>query len=436
MASSNNKCAGCRQHISDRYFLSCSICKETYDIQCANVPLLRFNNTMTKQHKSNWKCPLCSSKMAKTNNSNTPVRNEHDYDDEEHVLNVNKNRHQRRQAISPVGGESMISFEGDTLLEDSVQTIDLENNTIPNSPRTVLRNQATLEQINTLIQQNLQQNNTSFLQAIQNTIQKEIENALKHLQIDFKHNIDSIKLNQIATEKNISALEQKIVSLQNENSKLQKENKEIKEDLNSIKAYIYKISPEKIEGKTDTHVVLHGLTSQCEETDDELIDKVSYIFQEVLHIDISRYIEEITFIGKGGTRRPLKIELRNKRLRKHILLNSSYFREVGLSVTEYLTEPELKQRRELIQALQKARKSGQHAIIKNNKLMINGRQSSETDHRDELPNMRNVETHTQMNIEHSKYINAIQKQKNDKDTNDSINNETNHSSSKKNHSFR
>lgn len=394
---------------------------------------------MTKQHKLNWKCPLCCSKTAKSDNSNTPVRK--DYDEAEYDMYVNKKRPQRCQATSPVG-DSLISLEGDTLLENSVQKIDLENCTTPNSQKSVTSNQATLEQISLLIQQNLEQNNKSILQAIQNTIQIEIENALKDLKIDFKQNIDNIKLNQIASGKNITALEQKIESLQNENLKLQKENKKIQEDLNSIKAHIYKISPEKVEGKNESHVVLHGLSSYYKESEDELIDRVSYIFQDVLQLDISRYIEEVAFIGKRGTCRPLKIELRNKRLIKHILLNSAYFRDVGLGVTEYLSEPELKQRRELMKELQKARKNGQHAIIRNNKLIINGRQSSiiGSDHNDEFPETRNsglfVETETQVNLENPKRTHETRKQTKAKDSNCSDKNDINQSSSKKNNSFR
>lgn len=40
------ECAGCKQPITSRRFLTCSLCKEPYDLECANIPELRFYNTM------------------------------------------------------------------------------------------------------------------------------------------------------------------------------------------------------------------------------------------------------------------------------------------------------------------------------------------------------------------------------------------------------
>lgn len=189
MAESVIICAGCHKQIPDKYFLLCCLCEEAYDIECANVSEKRFINTMTKERKNNWKCPLCCSKTAKTNNSNTPVRQIYD-DEVNREVNEIKKRQQRRQAITPVrDDDSLIDIQGDTLIDDSAQKLNLDKNIVVVSRED---NQVTLEQINTIIQQNLQLNNKSFITAIQNTIQKEIENALKDLKTDFKQNIENI----------------------------------------------------------------------------------------------------------------------------------------------------------------------------------------------------------------------------------------------------
>lgn len=39
--------------------MACSQCKHSYDLRCANVSIQRFNNTMTPNHKSTWKCMTC-----------------------------------------------------------------------------------------------------------------------------------------------------------------------------------------------------------------------------------------------------------------------------------------------------------------------------------------------------------------------------------------
>lgn len=78
MESTNikNKCAGCLGDIIDREFLRCCLCSQYYDLKCTNVSEKRFNNTMTLDHKQNWKCPECRNKERKFDNSNTPIRAE------------------------------------------------------------------------------------------------------------------------------------------------------------------------------------------------------------------------------------------------------------------------------------------------------------------------------------------------------------------------
>lgn len=87
------------------------------------------------------------------------------------------------------------------------------------------------------------------------------------------------------------------------------------------------------------------------------------------------YVDEISYIGRKGNRRPIKIELTSKRLRKYILENYQYFKNAGFGVSEYLSDKLLQERKELKAALQNARRNGHHAVIKNNKLLINGKES-------------------------------------------------------------
>ncbi|CAG9790420.1 unnamed protein product [Diatraea saccharalis] len=54
------------------------ICKEHYDLICANVSESRFYNTLTKEKRETWKCTLCVSKQPRTDNTNTPVRSAED----------------------------------------------------------------------------------------------------------------------------------------------------------------------------------------------------------------------------------------------------------------------------------------------------------------------------------------------------------------------
>lgn len=76
MSDTNETCSGCRQPILDRHFLRCAACKDNYDLLCANVSEQRFYNTLTGDHRANWKCPLCVNKQPKSDN--TPVRSVQD----------------------------------------------------------------------------------------------------------------------------------------------------------------------------------------------------------------------------------------------------------------------------------------------------------------------------------------------------------------------
>ena len=74
MPRKGETCAGCLIPIPDRHFLNCSICKQTYDLLCANVSETRFRGTLTGKHRENWKCALCVGKQPKGDNSDTPLQ--------------------------------------------------------------------------------------------------------------------------------------------------------------------------------------------------------------------------------------------------------------------------------------------------------------------------------------------------------------------------
>lgn len=67
------QCAGCRLEITDRRYLTCVLCHQYYDLDCANVLDFRLYNTMTNEQKKLWRCQLCRSREPKIGNSNTPI---------------------------------------------------------------------------------------------------------------------------------------------------------------------------------------------------------------------------------------------------------------------------------------------------------------------------------------------------------------------------
>ncbi|CAG9784499.1 unnamed protein product [Diatraea saccharalis] len=74
MSNVKKVCNGCRSAIEDRRYLRCSNCQLFYDLVCANVSEQRFYNTMTVDHKAQWRCVLCMSLQPKFDNTKTPIR--------------------------------------------------------------------------------------------------------------------------------------------------------------------------------------------------------------------------------------------------------------------------------------------------------------------------------------------------------------------------
>ncbi|XP_053619835.1 uncharacterized protein LOC128682517 [Plodia interpunctella] len=75
-------CGSCLFKIESRQYLKCFFCSKYYDLTCANVSEKRFFNTMSSEHKKNWKCIKCiNNKGLKSGNSPaTPqtLTDEHD----------------------------------------------------------------------------------------------------------------------------------------------------------------------------------------------------------------------------------------------------------------------------------------------------------------------------------------------------------------------
>lgn len=67
-------CAGCRSVISDHTgIMNCSKCKQTFDTLCANFTDGVYS-TLSAEYKKSWICIECRSKIPKSDNSGTPVR--------------------------------------------------------------------------------------------------------------------------------------------------------------------------------------------------------------------------------------------------------------------------------------------------------------------------------------------------------------------------
>lgn len=156
-------------------------------------------------------------------------------------------------------------------------------------------------------------------------------------------------------------------------------------------------------------------------TEEETHDRVIYAIQDILNIDLTCYIEDISRIGMKGFRRPIRIELMSKRIAKYILTNACYFK--NLAVSELLDEQSLRERHLLRAALLSARRKGKHAVIHNNKLQINGKevniqdlQTSNTPKNEKTqPQLFHVQKHTSTQLTDQPHLPNLPNQISDHD---------------------
>lgn len=341
---------------------------------------------MTTESKKSWKCLLCRSKEPKRDNNNTPIRSQPSDDtfiEPAQIRDTSLNRNLStadpnvtvRKRIPTSSNESLILHS-----DDDESLTSPHGNTVHITPSRHINDehleQISLQKFTTL----LQENNKLIISSLQTSFQKEIEKALSKIKTEFKHNFEEVTIEQKQIKQDLVALNTKIMTLEQSCRSLQSENEKLQQEIRGFQINGSHSSHQTSNGTKEKTIVLHGFAEYYWETNEDITNRVVQIFYDLLNINLTDYIEEIEYIGRKHQKRPLKIELLSKRMTKYILENSLYLRRAGFSITEYLSPEALHERRKMRQALQDARLSGQHAIIKNNTLIINGKQKPLSSH--------------------------------------------------------
>lgn len=341
-------CVGCTGAIEDLHYLNCCKCKGSYDLVCANVTEHRFTKVLTKTQKESWICCECISNRPKTDNSNTPVHG--NYDGSQNVT-------QRR-------GGSMRNVGIELLQDEPTVTSPLPLHSPEKCNQTLLGN------ISTLLDEKLTKNREQILSEIQETVLTKINECMNNFRMEFNKDIVKLTKNQSSLEEQVNQMTEKLQNLETENKKLQQELQENNgppKQLTSTKQIQNELNKKKI--------ILHGLLENQYESEYEIHNQIINIFRDITNVDLVGYIEEVGRIGKPGktrNQRPVYIELLSKKMTQYILQNARKFQGTSLSITEFLSEDSLQERKVLREKLVAARKSGSYAIIRNNKLIVDG----------------------------------------------------------------
>lgn len=376
------KCSGCLKIIPNREFLTCSLCDDKYDLDCANVSIQRFLNTMTPDHKNSWKCASCRCKMPKTDNTNTPIRYQMPAPHSHSNLEQNQfdthaspssNITMRKKTTKITENDTSLSENDCSILGDTLHPVD----TTKNSEQETL-NSSILTQIESLLDKKLEDNRLSLLSELKIFITTQITNSIVDTKQEFTRATTTLSEKQANLQFELNKTNKKISILEKENQKLLTELQDIKNMLHTPsndKSNRHKFVSNDENSKK---VVLHGLEEYNWENEHDLFDRVVFIFRDIMNVNIAGYIEDLKWIGRYQNRRPLVIELLSKKMTKNLLANSDYFWNTGLSISEYLDETTIRNRKKLREKLFEARQKGYHAVIKNNKLIINGKEYKES----------------------------------------------------------
>lgn len=342
-------CNECKLPITSEYeLLMCTACTFPYHYKCLNITSATYRELRPDQIKS-WHCPSCL---------NVTIRRRNDASAREQLTSTTLN--DSIMSTDELSTENQDSFLGDTPTNfDRNQVLLQQNNGI------------TIEQIRELMKSELTNNNKNIITDLKASIQSEIASALHFFKkeiVDKNHT--TLTLQQETFAEQIKCTDTKIQALEIENQQL-------KYELEHLKSTFSKIEDVK-PNDNQKKFVLYGLDEYYGETESSLFPRINHMFSDILSVEINGFIESAKRLGKKGNRRPVVIELISSRMKKYVLDNARCFNNTGYAVSDILDKTALENRRHLRETLISARNNGKFAVIRNNRLFINGSEYKQT----------------------------------------------------------
>lgn len=128
------------------------------------------------------------------------------------------------------------------------------------------------------------------------------------------------------------------------------------------------------------NIILYNVPSESGENHAQLMSKVMEIFKSFLDIVIKP--EDITFIQRVGSPKPnkhpslhppVRIRFESQSIKTLVSKRLANFRTSPFNASDDFTKEMLHQRKLLYPRMMEARRNGQHAVLKNDSLFINGK---------------------------------------------------------------
>lgn len=327
----------CNKPIAHReLILNCVICSEIHHCACLKMTSTYYKNKKQDLQKS-WRCPSC-----------------------ENITN-------RRNRDTPIGKQTgQLNFNKQMSIDDKRAD---DSNSITNQESITLDKFSQI--LNTTLDKKLEEHKQITIREIthtlQNTIKIEVQNAIQKLKEDMIQSTKILQDKQTDITKNINSLTTTIQKLEADNENLKEEIKQIQNIVNKQHN-----SPQPKEDHA-RKIVMYGLREYSEENEYHLHQRILNVFHNIVHVDLTGYIEDQIRIGKKGYQRPIVIEILSKNMTNYLLENAHCFKNTGLAISRYLNDEALELRKRLQEQARHARQNGRHAIIRNNRLFIDGK---------------------------------------------------------------
>lgn len=170
---------------------------------------------------------------------------------------------------------------------------------------------------------------------------------------------------------NVKGMNEKLDFVMREIKEMKEENKNLRERVVKQEERIQHLEREV----RKKNLIIKGIVDGEGEDENETRDKIVAVVQKIgVDIDVKGDVDEVRRIGKyrPQQKRPILVKLTKESTRRTVLKNAKKLKGTDIWIDEDYPREVQEERRRLMPRMKEARENGCKAIVKYNKLIING----------------------------------------------------------------
>lgn len=181
---------------------------------------------------------------------------------------------------------------------------------------------------------------------------------------------------------NMRQMNNKLDVLMTEMKQIKDENKKLKKKVEEQESRIGRLE----RAVRSKNIVIKGIEEEESENENSIKEKVNRIIHKIgINVETERDIDEIRRIGRKetGKKRPTLVKLMRESTRSEILRNARHLKGTTIWIDEDFPKNVQEKRMTLIPRLKEARDRGHRAVLKYDKLIVDGEIVVDSDREDE-----------------------------------------------------